>query len=213
MKLKTNTVSQELLEVLRLLNKSNLFDDFVLVGGTALSLYYGHRLSVDIDLFTDAIYGSIDFKKIDLFLKSNFKYCEFIKSDVVGIGKSYYVGNKKSTLIKLDIYYTDNFIEKYNLIEGIKIASLKDLAAMKLEVITITKRKKDFWDLNELLKHFTLKELLHFHKQRYPSHKAKEIINSFSKINQADDDFDPICLKGNYWELIKYDLLEIIENH
>jgi len=26
----------------------------------------------------------------------------------------------------------------------------------------------------------------------------------FTKFDQADDDFDPICLKGKYWELIKY---------
>ena len=43
---------------------------FRLVGGTGLSLYRGHRESVDIDLFTDAPYDSIDFDKIDSFLRS-----------------------------------------------------------------------------------------------------------------------------------------------
>jgi Nucleotidyl transferase AbiEii toxin, Type IV TA system len=41
--------------------QADTFKDFRLVGGTALSLYRGHRLSEDIDLFTDAPYGSIDF--------------------------------------------------------------------------------------------------------------------------------------------------------
>ncbi|MGB3452693.1 MAG: nucleotidyl transferase AbiEii/AbiGii toxin family protein [Moheibacter sp.] len=41
-----------------------------MVGGTALSLQLGHRTSVDIDLFSDLEYGSIDFKVIDTFLKS-----------------------------------------------------------------------------------------------------------------------------------------------
>ncbi|MCG9898690.1 MAG: nucleotidyl transferase AbiEii/AbiGii toxin family protein [Hydrotalea sp.] len=46
-----------------------IFDPFRLVGGTALSLYFGHRMSVDIDLFTDAPYGTIDFDKIESWLK------------------------------------------------------------------------------------------------------------------------------------------------
>lgn len=39
--------------------------DFRLVGGTALSLQLGHRMSVDIDLFTDAPYRSVDFTAIE----------------------------------------------------------------------------------------------------------------------------------------------------
>ena len=31
-------------------------NSFRLVGGTSLSLQIGHRMSVDIDLFTDAVY-------------------------------------------------------------------------------------------------------------------------------------------------------------
>ena len=48
--------------------------DFRLVGGTALSLYLGHRMSVDIDLFTDANYGAIDFDTIENFLQKTFKH-------------------------------------------------------------------------------------------------------------------------------------------
>jgi len=55
------TVNGLLRETLLLLMKSKEFDKFRLVGGTALSLQLGHRISVDIDLFTDADYGSIDF--------------------------------------------------------------------------------------------------------------------------------------------------------
>jgi hypothetical protein len=42
---------------------ADVFADFRLVGGTALSLHRGHRMSVDIDLFTDADYGSVDFHR------------------------------------------------------------------------------------------------------------------------------------------------------
>ncbi len=56
-----NTVSDLLWETLTQLMNWEELSTFRLVGGTALSLQIGHRMSVDIDLFTDAEYGSIDF--------------------------------------------------------------------------------------------------------------------------------------------------------
>ena len=58
------TVTPLLLSVLKTLMKAEEFREFRLVGGTGLSLYRGHRESVDIDLFTDAVYGSINFDRI-----------------------------------------------------------------------------------------------------------------------------------------------------
>jgi len=49
---------------------ANEFKDFRLVGGTALSLHLGHRMSADIDLFTDAAYGSVDLDAIEIFCKA-----------------------------------------------------------------------------------------------------------------------------------------------
>ncbi len=49
-----NTVTPLLRSILETLMQADVFNDFRLVGGTALSLYRGHRMSVDIDLFTDA---------------------------------------------------------------------------------------------------------------------------------------------------------------
>ena len=46
------------------------------MGGTSLSLLLGHRISVDIDLFTDAAYDSIDFEKIDVLFLDIFPYVE-----------------------------------------------------------------------------------------------------------------------------------------
>ena len=69
-----NTVNDTLKDALLLLMKSSIFDQFRLVGGTSLSLQLGHRMSIDIDLFTDAPYRSIDFDQMDEFLKENFPY-------------------------------------------------------------------------------------------------------------------------------------------
>ncbi len=67
-KLYWNTVAPILKEVLQDCIDEPIFKPFRLVGGTALSLQLGHRMSVDIDLFTDATYKSIDFKAIRKFL-------------------------------------------------------------------------------------------------------------------------------------------------
>ncbi|MEJ0104693.1 MAG: nucleotidyl transferase AbiEii/AbiGii toxin family protein [Bacteroidota bacterium] len=59
--LHTETVTKETLALLKELMQLPWLDDFRLVGGTGLSLQYGHRISVDIDLFTDK---PVDFEEI-----------------------------------------------------------------------------------------------------------------------------------------------------
>ena len=60
-----NTVTLGLKSVIHDLMHAEQFDSFRLVGGTSLSLQLGHRMSDDIDLFTNALYDSIDFNAID----------------------------------------------------------------------------------------------------------------------------------------------------
>jgi hypothetical protein len=60
-KLHYNTTGQQLQGILKTLMAAKEFDAFRLVGGTALSLLRGHRESLDIDLFSDNPYDSIDF--------------------------------------------------------------------------------------------------------------------------------------------------------
>ncbi|MGL4581891.1 MAG: nucleotidyl transferase AbiEii/AbiGii toxin family protein, partial [Flavobacterium sp.] len=67
--------------------EASVFKSFRLVGGTALSLQLGHRLSVDIDLFSDAAYGSIDFKDIDNFIEKTFPYHQHFSNIDPAIGK------------------------------------------------------------------------------------------------------------------------------
>jgi hypothetical protein len=72
--------------------------------------------------------------------------------------------------------------------------------------------KKDFWDLHELLEFYTIPQMLRFHEERSPySHDFNEILRNFTNFETADNDFEPICLKGKYWELIKLDFVEEIE--
>ena len=68
-----NTVTPLLREILSMLMAEPLFNPFRLIGGTNLSLRLGHRKSIDIDLFTDAQYESLDFSQYEIFLYNNVK--------------------------------------------------------------------------------------------------------------------------------------------
>jgi hypothetical protein len=106
-KLYWNTVEPSLSNLLRLVMNAGQFAPFRLVGGTALSLQLGHRMSVDIDLFTDVFYGGIDFDVLDTWLRERFPYIKYNTFKPVGMGRMYYVGENVHNKLKLDVFYTD----------------------------------------------------------------------------------------------------------
>lgn len=211
-KLHYNTVTPLLKSILEKLMGAKEFNQFRLVGGTALSLYCGHRMSVDIDLFTEADYGTIDFDGIEDYLVKQFTYVDFNKLPV-GMGKSYFIGNDSQNAIKLDLYYTEPFIDDVIEVDAIRMATIEEIIAMKIDVIQRTGRKKDYWDLHELKGQYNIKDMLGFHLKRYPyTHNKKQILNNFVDFEEANDDFDPVCLRDKYWEFIKLDLIDFVNN-
>ncbi|WP_194766765.1 nucleotidyl transferase AbiEii/AbiGii toxin family protein [Tamlana sp. I1] len=206
-----NTVNDLLKKVLTLLMSAKEFESFRLVGGTALSLQIGHRESIDIDLFSDLPYGTIDFDVIQSFLEYNFAYVDHLKVVPVALGKSYFIGTDSENTIKLDVFYTDPFIQLPLIEDGVRMATLEEISAMKLDVIQRGGRKKDFWDLHELFNFYSLNIMLDLHKQRYPhTHEHKLILKNLIEFENADDDFDPICFLGKHWEFIKEDITDIL---
>lgn len=90
---------------------------------------------------------------------------------------------------------------------AVRMASMEDIAAMKMEGISGGGRKKDFWDVHELNRHLSIPKMIELHAERYPyGHDAAGLRANLTNFSSADDDFDPMCLRGNYWELIKMDL-------
>ena len=206
-----NTITPLLHSILADLMSADVFKDFRLVGGTALSLHRGHRMSVDIDLFSDAEYGSLDFDAIDTFLRSNYSYVDTNNYDVIGMGKCYFIGDNQLNCIKLDLFYTDKFIDKTILIDGLRLASIEEIIAMKMDVILRTGRKKDFWDIHELKDNYSISEMITLHEKRYPYTHDREILKQkFKDFEDADGDFEPDCLRGKYWGFIKLDLIDFI---
>jgi len=185
------------------------FSPFVLVGGTNLSLRHGHRKSVDIDMFTAAPYGSLDFDLLDSVLRQSFPYCKcpFI-SGPVSFGRSYYVGYSESECIKLDLMYTDTFLYPADVFGPLRLANEKDIIAMKIEAITTGGRKKDFWDLHYLLDRYSLDEMIELYQRRCPYGMSKSgILGNIMVMGTLDDDFDPECLLLKNWDEIKLDFL------
>ena len=208
-----NTVNEVLKNSLLKLMKFDVFKDFRLVGGTALSLQIGHRESIDIDLFSDIKYGTLDFDAIEKHLKEHFQYVDFLNI-APAVGKSYFIGENKENTIKLDLYYTDTFIQSYIEVDGIRMASIEEIIAMKVDVVQRGGRKKDFWDLHDLLPTYEIGQMLDLHERRYPyAHDRNLIIQNLTFFEQADEDFNPICFKGKYWEFIKEDFEEIIKKY
>lgn len=207
------TVNKLLKEVLLQLMAAKAFENFRLVGGTSLSLQIGHRESIDIDLFSDIDYGEIDFDAIEKYLEANYKYVDHLSNIIPGIGKSYLIGEDKDNALKLDIFYTDKFIQPIYLEDTIRMATIEEIIAMKLDLVQRGGRKKDFWDLHELFEKYSLNQMLDLHEQRYPyTHDSDLIIQNFTDFSLADDEFNPVCFKGKYWEFIKEDIEEIIMN-
>ena len=203
-----NTVNSLLKTSLMTLMSAEELIDFRLVGGTALSLYLGHRLSVDIDLFTDANYGSIDFDAIEKFLRKNFGHVDGEFGGNPGMGKSYLIGTDANNVIKLDLYYSmDPFFQNAIEEDGVRMATVEEIIAMKIDVVQRGGRKKDFWDLHELLNQYTITDMINLHKQRFEwTHDEPLIQNNFAEFAEADLDLDPICLKNKEWVFIKEDI-------
>ena len=194
------------------------FDDFVLVGGTALSLQLGHRISIDIDLFTANDYGSMNLEEIKTALSTTFPYIEGLeKLNRRNLGYAVYIGNSQTDNVKLDLFYTEQFITPIIHQDGLRLASLQDLAAMKMEAIVNSKRKKDFWDVHELLDSFSLTELIQYGLQRNPyTLTENDILNTLrnlTEITELSNDNFVLCLRGKYWELIVEDLRMVAEQY
>lgn len=206
------TVTPLLKKVLDEIMANPIFEPFYLVGGTSLSLRLGHRVSVDIDLFTNAPYGSLDFSIYEKFFQENYAYFYFTDtSNIVGLGCSYYVGDSADENIKVDLYYHDEIVDPCDVLDNIRFASLNDVVAMKVDVVSRGGRKKDFWDLHELLNIYSIPQMLDLHQRRHKyTHERNQIIANFTDFTSADEDIEPICLKGKEWELIKLDFVDAI---
>lgn len=203
------TVTPILANVLSFLMNDEAFNPFRLVGGTNLSLRFGHRQSDDIDLFTDSDYGSIDFSSLEKILSVKFPFFDSPdRSGLIGFGKMYYVGLNRDNAVKLDLMYTDKFLSEPETIDGIRFASIDQIAAMKLSAISLGGRKKDWWDVHKLLEEYSLEQMFRLYEKWQPwSYDQAKLMEALVDYSKADLQPDPKCLEGKDWDIIKIDII------
>ena|SRR3989338_4188482 len=176
------TISKQTAENLALLGKSKILGNAYLGGGTALALQMGHRVSYDLDFFTNKKFQA------QIFLKeiSRFKLYrhERIKWGTI-LGR---LGNIKFSLF----YYPYPLLKKTVGFENINIASVADIAAMKTAAISERGTKRDFIDLYFILKKFTLAEILNLYDRKYQKLSSNLIHIKKSLVYFVDAEDDPM---------------------
>jgi hypothetical protein len=71
--------------------------------------------------------------------------------------------------VKTDfVHQPGNLLANFEILDGIRMWSLKDAAGMKMNAIYSRGSKKDFWDLDELLNHFSLIEMIDWFLEKSP---------------------------------------------
>ena len=172
---------------------------FYLVGGTSLSLRMGHRISIDIDLFTHEPFDALT---LAVHLKRHYdmRESETEKNTIRGL-----INGTKLDLIA----HCYPLLKSIEAIDGIRLAALHDVAAMKLNAIANRGSKKDFWDCAELLKTFSLQELLNDYAQKYQGDSLWNIEKSLCYFDDAENEPDPRDLRGQTWTQVK----KIITTH
>ncbi len=188
-----NTVDSKTLELLKQLQSEPILKNLRLVGGTSLALQLGHRISVDIDLF-----GNIEGDEHEL--------TEVLRKfdEVKTLKNSKNIHIYLINGIKVDLVnYSYPWLQDDLTIEGIKLASREDIAAMKLAAVTGRGSKKDFFDINLLLLEFSLAQMLTFYNTKYADGSEFLVLKSLCYFDDADQEEDPVMLSAISWEEIK----------
>lgn len=157
-------------------------NEFYLAGGTGLALQIGHRESVDFDFFSPQSFDTdILIKRLtDLLGENSFTVIQVEK-------------NTLSTILNKEIKISFMTYE-YPLIspliasEYMNIASIPDIACMKLSAIMQRSTLKDYVDLYEIMKIYPLEQLISFSKKKLPTIDSTVILKSLSYLEDIVDE-------------------------
>ena len=195
--LRLETIEPKTLDLLKRLQSLPIFEQSRLVGGTALALQLGHRKSIDLDMF-----GTIEATPEEIQEACK----EAGELEISNTSKNiniYWVDG-----IKVDcVNYPYKWLEDCVVLDGVRLASVNDIAAMKISAIINRGTKKDFIDLHFLLKEMTLEQILNLYDQKYPDGSRFIAIKSLTYFEDAASDPMPYMFNDVTWDDIKESII------
>lgn len=189
------SVSPELLDTLFKLASMESLNEAALGGGTSLALVFGHRKSIDIDLFLTDAFDSIQLQES---MAQRF-------SDISVMNRTPGSLSVVAGAVKIDILlHSYPVLRGYSTLDGVRCLSLPDMAAMKINAVTNRGSKKDFSDL--LLLHengIPLPAALDFFCEKYGPAGRFLAIRSLAWFKDAEEEPDPVYLNGWRWPEVR----------
>ncbi len=171
---------------------------FYLGGGTAIAIHLGHRQSVDFDWFTAqplddplALSRELQSRKVDLKVGSVQR--KTLHGNVAGVRVSFL--EFRYPLLQPPVVWPEF---------GCQLASLEDLAAMKLLAVSQRGTKKDFLDVYTLGTHgLSIPEMLTLYRQKFSVEDVGRVTYSLCYFDDADADPMPVMLTNDTWPQAK----------
>ncbi len=191
--LQTQTVEPGTLSLLEKLMDIPGLRSFGLVGGTALALKFSHRISVDLDLFSNERFENVTIENsLTRVFGSDFEN----RTSTPMFGVFCFIEGIKVDLIR----YSHPLIRPSETIADIRMYSNEDIIALKVQAILGRAKKKDFWDVAELLKHYMVKDFIDFHQEKFSTQNLPiSVPQAIYYFSDAEESEDPVSLKGQTW--------------
>jgi len=194
----------EIVQKLGFLRKSG----FYLAGGTGLALQLGHRSSIDFDFYTS---GRIDASDLVKQLEKIFPYLKIQLQAENSLGL-------KINQVNLSFFrYDYPLINRLKNFQGVGIASVGDIAAMKMAAIVQRGTKRDFIDIFYLLQKYSLEKLIKFTLKKYPFYQEMIILRALIYFEDAEKEVKPrkikIFDKNFSWEKAKKKIFEEVKKY
>jgi len=180
---------------LALLGQIKPLRQFYLAGGTAVALRLGHRLSFDLDFFSQKDFSQKGLVKL-IEKKGKFKLDQIEKNTLLG-----FFEDTKVSFFKYDY----PLIGKSDYFKGIEIVSQQDLMAMKIDAISSRGIKRDFIDLYFLAQKKSLAKAVSCYREKYKKAKINlfHSLKSLTYFIDAEETQMPRMLKPCNWEKVK----------
>jgi hypothetical protein len=196
-----DTVNRDLIDVAEKLALLPQLEKFRIAGGTGVALQIGHRVSIDIDLFSNE-----KVNKVEIASSLN----ELFPEIKVFVGTDTLRTTIKGVRVELYDEWHTPFKTDPIIVEGIRLASLRDIAAFKLETITERREKKDYIDLYFLFNQLGAVEVLSNFKNYNPHISAKSVLFALGEVVEAQNNKSvmPQMLVPTSWNEITQSMLD-----